>query len=93
MNMPIGQHPNAQQPPPKYVKIWEGTLSGQRQGQPVFICKLEGYRSGTASETLAADWPETMQIVRLIAQEHMNNKFVSKPMFFHVNLLHTGVFI
>lgn len=26
---------------------------------------------------LAADWPETMQIVRLIAQEHMNNKFVS----------------
>ncbi|GJN34235.1 hypothetical protein PR202_gb22882 [Eleusine coracana subsp. coracana] len=42
MNMPIGQHPNAQQPQPsKYVKIWEGTLSGQRQGQPVFICKLE----------------------------------------------------
>ncbi|WVZ64356.1 hypothetical protein U9M48_013889 [Paspalum notatum var. saurae] len=75
MNMPIGQHPNGQQAPPKYVKIWEGTLSGQRQGQPVFICKLEGYRSGTASETLAADWPETMQIVRLIAQEHMNNKF------------------
>jgi len=41
MNMPIGQHPNGQQAPPKYVKIWEGTLSGQRQGQPVFICKLE----------------------------------------------------
>lgn len=82
MNMPIGQHPNGQQPPPKYVKIWEGTLSGQRQGQPVFICKLEGYRSGTASETLAADWPETMQIVRLIAQEHMNNKqYVGKADF------------
>uniref|UniRef100_A0A0E0LZK9 Mediator of RNA polymerase II transcription subunit 25 n=1 Tax=Oryza punctata TaxID=4537 RepID=A0A0E0LZK9_ORYPU len=86
MNMPIVQHPNAQQqqqqPPPKYVKIWEGTLSGQRQGQPVFICKLEGYRSGTASETLAADWPETMQIVRLIAQEHMNNKqYVGKADF------------
>ncbi|KAK3133060.1 hypothetical protein QOZ80_6AG0531550 [Eleusine coracana subsp. coracana] len=83
MNMPIGQHPNAQQPQPsKYVKIWEGTLSGQRQVQPVFICKLEGYRSGTASETLAADWPETMQIVRLIAQEHMNNKqYVGKADF------------
>ncbi|ONM21471.1 Mediator of RNA polymerase II transcription subunit 25 [Zea mays] len=53
MNMPITQqHANAQQPPPKYVKIWEGTLSGQRQGQPVIICKLEGYRSGTASETI-----------------------------------------
>jgi len=23
MNMPIGQHPNGQQAPPKYVKIWE----------------------------------------------------------------------
>ncbi|VAI31472.1 unnamed protein product [Triticum turgidum subsp. durum] len=64
MNMPLAQHPNGQQPS-KYVKIWEeyssghdfllfifqGTLSGQRQGQPVFICKLEGYRSGTASDT------------------------------------------
>jgi len=82
MNMPIGQHPNGQQAPPKYVKIWEGTLSGQRQGQPVFICKLEGYRSGIASETLVADWPETMQIVRLIVQEHMNNKqYVGKADF------------
>uniref|UniRef100_A0A453KL98 Mediator of RNA polymerase II transcription subunit 25 n=1 Tax=Aegilops tauschii subsp. strangulata TaxID=200361 RepID=A0A453KL98_AEGTS len=95
MNMPLAQHPNGQQPS-KYVKIWEGyssghdfllfifqgTLSGQRQGQPVFICKLEGYRSGTASDTLASDWPETMQIVRLIAQEHMNNKqYVGKADF------------
>ncbi|KAM0876618.1 hypothetical protein ACQ4PT_036057 [Festuca glaucescens] len=81
MNMPMPQNPNGQQPS-KYVKIWEGTLSGQRQGQPVFICKLEGYRSGTASDTLAADWPETMQIVRLIAQEHMNNKqYVGKADF------------
>ncbi|CAD6255817.1 unnamed protein product [Miscanthus lutarioriparius] len=77
MNVPFGLHQNAQQPPPKYVKIWEGTLSGQRQGQPVFICKLESW-SGTVSKTVAADWPETMQIVRLIAQEHMNNKFVSQ---------------
>ncbi|KAG8049470.1 hypothetical protein GUJ93_ZPchr0009g189 [Zizania palustris] len=75
MNMPMVQE--QQQPPSKYALIWEGTLSGQRQGQPVFICKLEGYRSVTASETLATDWPETMQIVRLIAEEHMNNKFVS----------------
>lgn len=81
MNMPMPQQPNGQQQS-KYVKIWEGTLSGQRQGQPVFICKLEGYRSGTASDTLAADWPETMQIVRLIAQEHMNNKqYVGKADF------------
>ncbi|KAL6538920.1 hypothetical protein OROMI_025246 [Orobanche minor] len=51
----------------------EGNLSGQRQGQPVFITRLEGYRSASASETLAANWPPTMQIVRLISQDHMNN--------------------
>jgi hypothetical protein len=59
---------------PKYVKIWEGTLSGQRQGQPVFICKLEAYRRETASQTLALNWPENLQIIRLIAEEHMKNK-------------------
>ncbi|KAI3744300.1 hypothetical protein L1987_57378 [Smallanthus sonchifolius] len=66
----------------KYVKVWEGNLSGQRQGQPVFITRLEGYRSATASESLAANWPPTMQIVRLISQDHMNNKqYVGKADF------------
>ncbi|VFQ66610.1 unnamed protein product [Cuscuta campestris] len=66
----------------KYVKVWEGHLSGQRQGQPVFITKLEGYRSASSSETLAANWPETMQIVRLISQDHMSNKqYVGKADF------------
>ncbi|CAN1314491.1 Mediator of RNA polymerase II transcription subunit 25 [Linum perenne] len=66
----------------KYVKVWEGNLSGQRQRQPVFITKLEGYRSASASETLAANWPATMQIVRLISQDHMNNKqYVGKADF------------
>ncbi|WCJ24578.1 Mediator of RNA polymerase II transcription subunit 25 [Euphorbia peplus] len=66
----------------KYVKVWEGNLSGQRQGQPVFITRLEGYRSSSASETLAANWPATMQIVRLISQDHMNNKqYVGKADF------------
>uniref|UniRef100_A0A804MW10 Uncharacterized protein n=1 Tax=Zea mays TaxID=4577 RepID=A0A804MW10_MAIZE len=47
---------------------------GQRQGQPVFISKLESW-GGTVSRKVAEDWPETMQIVRLIAQEHMNKKY------------------
>jgi hypothetical protein len=44
---------------------------------------------------LAADWPETMQIVRLIAQEHMNNKFVSKPILScqPVAYLHYHIFL
>ncbi|KAL7171256.1 hypothetical protein ACSBR2_035992 [Camellia fascicularis] len=58
----------------KYVKVWEGNLYGQRQGQPVFITRLEGYRSASAFETLAANWPPTMQIVRLYSQDHMNKK-------------------
>ncbi|KAI3853011.1 hypothetical protein MKX03_016191 [Papaver bracteatum] len=60
--------------PNNYVKVWEGALHGQRQGQPVFITKLEGYRSASASEMLAADWPMMMQIVRLISQDHLHNK-------------------
>ncbi|CAA2977572.1 Hypothetical predicted protein [Olea europaea subsp. europaea] len=66
----------------KYVKVWEGILSGQRQSQHVFITRLEGYRSASASETLAANWPPTMQIVRLISEDHMNNKqYVGKADF------------
>ncbi|XP_073221609.1 mediator of RNA polymerase II transcription subunit 25 isoform X3 [Cicer arietinum] len=78
-NLPLSQQTSAQS---KYIRVWEGSLSGQRQGQPVFITKLEGYRSSSASETLAANWPPVMQIVRLISQDHMNNKqYVGKADF------------
>ncbi|KAK6157697.1 hypothetical protein DH2020_011945 [Rehmannia glutinosa] len=83
-NMPLNQQTSStiQSAQSKYVKVWEGNLSGQRQGQPVFITRLEGYRSASASETLAANWPQTMQIVRLISQDHMNNKqYVGKADF------------
>ncbi|KAL2542119.1 Mediator of RNA polymerase II transcription subunit 25 [Abeliophyllum distichum] len=82
-NMPLNQQPSTvNSAQSKYVKVWEGNLSGQRQGQPVFITRLEGYRSASASETLAANWPPTMQIVRLISQDHMNNKqYVGKADF------------
>ncbi|CAJ2648379.1 mediator of RNA polymerase II transcription subunit 25 isoform X3 [Trifolium pratense] len=76
-NMPLSQQTASSQS--KYIK---GSLSGQRQGQPVFITKLEGYRSSSASESLAANWPPVMQIVRLISQDHMNNKqYVGKADF------------
>uniref|UniRef100_F6HFQ0 Mediator of RNA polymerase II transcription subunit 25 n=1 Tax=Vitis vinifera TaxID=29760 RepID=F6HFQ0_VITVI len=83
-NMPLPQQTSGamQTAQSKYVKVWEGNLSGQRQGQPVFITRLEGYRSASASESLAANWPATMQIVRLISQDHMNNKqYVGKADF------------
>lgn len=81
-NMPMSQASTLPSSQSKYVKVWEGNLSGQRQGQPVFITRLEGYRNASASETLAANWPATMQIVRLISQDHMNNKqYVGKADF------------
>ncbi|XP_062159533.1 mediator of RNA polymerase II transcription subunit 25 isoform X2 [Alnus glutinosa] len=83
-NMPLSQQTSSalQSAQSKYVRVWEGNLSGQRQGQPVFITRLEGYRSATSSETLAANWPPTMQIVRLISQDHMNNRqYVGKADF------------
>ncbi|XP_028768195.1 mediator of RNA polymerase II transcription subunit 25 isoform X1 [Neltuma alba] len=83
-NMPLQQQTSGamQSTQSKYVKVWEGSLSGQRQGQPVFITRLEGYRSYSASESLASNWPPTMQIVRLISQDHMNNKqYVGKADF------------
>ncbi|KAK6133860.1 hypothetical protein DH2020_032410 [Rehmannia glutinosa] len=42
-NMPSNQQTSStiQSAQSKYIKVWEGNLSGQRQGQPVFITRLE----------------------------------------------------
>ncbi|KAL0327054.1 UNVERIFIED_CONTAM: Mediator of RNA polymerase II transcription subunit [Sesamum angustifolium] len=91
-NMPLNQQPVSSTRQLKYVKVWEGNLSGPRQGQPIFITRLEfsvnsfyfcqAYRSVSASETLAANWPPVMQIVRLISQDLMNKKhYVGKVDF------------
>ncbi|XP_009336609.2 mediator of RNA polymerase II transcription subunit 25 isoform X2 [Pyrus x bretschneideri] len=65
-----------------YVKVWEGNLAGLRYGQPTFITILEGFGCASASGTLAANWPPTMLIVRLISEDHMHNKqYVGKADF------------
>ncbi|KAK2971547.1 hypothetical protein RJ640_017916 [Escallonia rubra] len=54
----------------------------QSAQQSKYVKVWEGYRSASASETLAANWPPIMQIVRLISQDHMNNKqYVGKADF------------
>ncbi|GER29867.1 mediator of RNA polymerase II transcription subunit [Striga asiatica] len=65
-------------PQSKYVKVWEGNLNGQKQGQPVFIAGLEGYRKATASEMLAANWPSVIQIVRLVPQDYVIRQLTRK---------------
>ncbi|XWS64338.1 hypothetical protein CRYUN_Cryun06bG0178000 [Craigia yunnanensis] len=84
-SMPLSQQTSStlQSAKSKYFKVWEGNLSGQRQGQPVFITRLEGYRSPSPSETFAAHWPQTMQIDRLISLDHIYNKqYVGEADFF-----------
>lgn len=68
----VSQQPAATQA--KYTKVWEGLLGGSRQGRPVPICRLEGYRNISSSDTIAADWPSSMQIIRLISQDHITSK-------------------
>lgn len=68
----VAQQPAATQA--KYTKVWEGLLGGSRQGKPVPICRLEGYRNISSSETIASDWPSSMQIIRLISQDHITSK-------------------
>uniref|UniRef100_A0A0D6QR51 Mediator of RNA polymerase II transcription subunit 25 n=1 Tax=Araucaria cunninghamii TaxID=56994 RepID=A0A0D6QR51_ARACU len=58
----------------KYTKVWEGILGGQRQGKPVTICRLAAYRNMSSPEILAADWPMSMQIIKLISLEDITSK-------------------
>uniref|UniRef100_A0A7N0T682 Mediator of RNA polymerase II transcription subunit 25 n=1 Tax=Kalanchoe fedtschenkoi TaxID=63787 RepID=A0A7N0T682_KALFE len=97
-NMPLAQQTSnaLQSAQSKYVKVWEGNLSGKRRGQPqhIFITRLEGYRSASASEKHAENWPGTMQIVRLISQDHMNNKqYVGKADFIVFRVLNSHGFL
>ncbi|XP_059316991.1 mediator of RNA polymerase II transcription subunit 25 isoform X2 [Lycium ferocissimum] len=55
----------------KFVKFWEGDLYGNRQGQPLHITRLQGFKSASASESLAANWPPTMQIIGFITKQQM----------------------
>ncbi|KAI3502637.1 hypothetical protein L1887_30836 [Cichorium endivia] len=57
----------------RYVKLWEGNLTVERQGRDVFITKLQAYRNTKASDSLAKDWPSTMQINRLIPEDEIEN--------------------
>ncbi|XP_051144705.1 mediator of RNA polymerase II transcription subunit 25-like isoform X2 [Andrographis paniculata] len=84
-NIPLNQQQTSsarQTPQSKYIKVWEGNLSGQRQGKPVFITKMEGYKSSSSQGAIATHWPSTMQIVRLVSQDVMNNKqYIGKADF------------
>ncbi|KAF9677324.1 hypothetical protein SADUNF_Sadunf08G0096000 [Salix dunnii] len=64
------------------LPLSQQTAGGLQPAQSKYVKVWEGYRSASASETLAVNWPSTMQIVRLISQDHMNNKqYVGKADF------------
>ncbi|PKI51888.1 hypothetical protein CRG98_027721 [Punica granatum] len=73
-----GNNPN----PGPNMQLSQQPSSALQTAQSKYIKVWEGYRSASASETLADNWPQTMQIVRLISQDHMNNKqYVGKADF------------
>ncbi|KAL2667449.1 hypothetical protein AAZV13_01G069300 [Glycine max] len=64
------------------MPLSQQTSGGMQSAQSKYVKVWEGYRNSSASETLAANWPPVMQIVRLISQDHMNNKqYVGKADF------------
>ncbi|KAB5568300.1 hypothetical protein DKX38_002093 [Salix brachista] len=64
------------------LPLSQQTAGGLQPGQSKYVKVWEGYRIASASETLAVNWPATMQIVRLISQDHMNRKqYVGKADF------------
>ncbi|MCD7466278.1 hypothetical protein HAX54_002836 [Datura stramonium] len=68
-NMSLSQQQTSSQS--SFVKFWEGKLAGQRQGKPEFITRLQGFKSASASETLAANWPPTIEIALFVSNEIM----------------------
>lgn len=54
-----------------YVKFWEGNLCMVREGQPQHILRLQGYKKSSASESSAANLPQTLQIRRFMLKDHM----------------------
>ncbi|TMW87659.1 hypothetical protein EJD97_019662 [Solanum chilense] len=54
-----------------YVKFWEGNLCMVSKGQPQHILRLQGYKKYSASESSAANLPQTLQIHRFMLKDHM----------------------
>ncbi|KAK9725101.1 hypothetical protein RND81_05G122700 [Saponaria officinalis] len=79
---------------PKYTRVWEGSLCVMKQGQPILITKMEGFRNVKVSETIAADWPRVMHVARVVSQDHMNtNQYVGKADFLVFRAMNQHVFL
>ncbi|KAK9996420.1 hypothetical protein SO802_021106 [Lithocarpus litseifolius] len=56
-----------------YVMAWEGDVSAKKKDKVIIVSRLkQAYRKKSAPETLTADWPQTLQIVREIPQRLIN---------------------
>ncbi|KAI3502635.1 hypothetical protein L1887_30834 [Cichorium endivia] len=74
---PAQQTSNALQSEPlAYIKVWEGdiTVESKRKNEPVCFTRLQGYSDMKAyCESLAKDWPSTMQIDGFIRHGDMKD--------------------
>ncbi|KAK4715371.1 hypothetical protein R3W88_013709 [Solanum pinnatisectum] len=64
--------------PSGYVKFWEGNLCMVRGGQPEHISKLQGYKKSSASESPAANLPQTLQIQGFMPKDHIVRQCTGK---------------
>ncbi|XP_065638011.1 mediator of RNA polymerase II transcription subunit 25 isoform X3 [Quercus suber] len=55
-----------------YVMAWEGDISAKKKDKVIIVRRLKAYQKKSAPETLTADWPQTLQIVREIPQRLIN---------------------
>ncbi|KAK7839910.1 mediator of rna polymerase ii transcription subunit 25, partial [Quercus suber] len=61
-----------------YVMAWEGDISAKKKDKVIIVRRLKAYQKKSAPETLTADWPQTLQIVREIPQR-LINKTIDLP--------------
>ncbi|KAJ4825123.1 hypothetical protein Tsubulata_036954 [Turnera subulata] len=53
----------------RFVRTWEGAISALVGGELMTICGAVAYRMTSTSYKVAADWPRTLQLGRLLCQD------------------------
>lgn len=76
-----------------FISLWDTYVSDSVDSLLIYsldsfiwvqACKILLSKFISALCRLAANWPPTMQIVRLISQDHMNNKYISILKIFYL---------
>ncbi|CAK7349764.1 unnamed protein product [Dovyalis caffra] len=53
----------------KYIKAWEGAISALMGGRLMIVTRAVAYRATSTSNQITSDWPNTLQLGRLLCQD------------------------